>query len=379
MLKRIVSALRPPVIFLGLDMNEQSVKLCQVERRGAKPPRVTRFSSEPLPPGAVDEGKIIQIEIVANAVKKALIRLNAKTKKVHLLVPSQQALVRFLNLPDLPKNKLRKAVDFELRQYVRLPFEDPLYDFVRIETDTSRSSNPKKGDSKVPGTYDDEPMRMPDRDTWLEAAAGLEVQPVSGHEPVPSAESVGKSAELCEVLLVAASRAGVEPYVNAAKMAGLKPVSVEIKALSLLRSIEHSSMAAADDTLLSVDISNTLTEISIYSGGILRMTRSVPVFFDGEHSDQDFSYGCSELAHELDRMISFYTYTLNHRNAQFETIVVTGDADRLDGIVDSLSRQMQQQVVKLMPGDVELGQSISAKLYPAMAGAVGAALRGNSK
>ena len=55
------------------------------------------------------------------------------SKEVHLAIPTQNILIRKItSLPDIGENELAKLLQFEVGERIHLPFENPIYDFVKI-------------------------------------------------------------------------------------------------------------------------------------------------------------------------------------------------------------------------------------------------------
>ena len=73
----LFSAKTPPLI--GVDISSTAVKLLQLSEVGGRY-RVEHYAVEPLPPNAVVEKNIVEVEAVGEAIKRALARSGAKTK-----------------------------------------------------------------------------------------------------------------------------------------------------------------------------------------------------------------------------------------------------------------------------------------------------------
>src|SRR2546421_6208693 len=67
----------PPLI--GVDISSTAVKLLQLSEAGGRY-RVEHYAVEPLPPNAVVEKNIVEVEAVGEAIKRALARSGAKVK-----------------------------------------------------------------------------------------------------------------------------------------------------------------------------------------------------------------------------------------------------------------------------------------------------------
>ncbi|MDX1697428.1 MAG: pilus assembly protein PilM, partial [Thiohalobacterales bacterium] len=67
----------PPLI--GLDISSTAVKLLELSRSGSRY-RVESYAVEPLPPNAVVEKNITDVDAVGEAVRRAVKRSGTRTK-----------------------------------------------------------------------------------------------------------------------------------------------------------------------------------------------------------------------------------------------------------------------------------------------------------
>ena len=64
---------------VGVDISSTAVKLLQLSRAGDRY-RVEHYAVEPLPPNAVAEKNIVEVEAVGEAIRRALGRSGSKAK-----------------------------------------------------------------------------------------------------------------------------------------------------------------------------------------------------------------------------------------------------------------------------------------------------------
>ena len=79
----------PPLV--GLDIGSSSVKLVELSEAGGTL-RLERYAIEPLPRGAVVDGNIDKIDVVAEAVKRAWRRAGTRIKNVAMALPASNWL-----------------------------------------------------------------------------------------------------------------------------------------------------------------------------------------------------------------------------------------------------------------------------------------------
>jgi Tfp pilus assembly PilM family ATPase len=128
---------------LGVEITDQAIKLTEMIMHGSRPPRIHNFRIEPLPPQSIDDGRILDPDQVARTLKQAISAEGWGGMKVHAVIPSQTLLVRFLKFPDLPMQSLSKVVAFEVKHNIHMPFEEPLFDFVKLNGTMEQKASAK--------------------------------------------------------------------------------------------------------------------------------------------------------------------------------------------------------------------------------------------
>lgn len=397
----IVQLFSPVTSSLGLEITDSSIKMTELRLYKSKPPEIKAYHVEKLPKKAVEDGRILEPVTVTRALQTLTARVSQKTKFVHMVLPSQAIMVRFLKFPDIAHKDLVRLVDFEMKHHIHLPFDQPVYDFVKMNgTEAGRlTGHSSRRQKKI--VHNKLPEASKSDDLFGQAAAskesgGLDLKGVGGLFGDSRQAEEGPQVEetQCEVMLVAAPRELVDEYMNAVKAANLKVSSLEIKALSLYRVIEYMDFADKQGTLLVLDINERLADMSIFHDGMLKITRTVPVSFSEKEEggaasdidqlfaafsdpDADFRGSCGDLAHELERLMNFYRYTLNNRSQEFSRLVLAGDVGRLNEIAGLLRERLQLEITMFYTERVQV-QNMFQDLFPVYAVPIGLALRGNS-
>jgi len=335
---------------LGIEITDTHIKWLEasINSGGIE---IYAADAEPIASGAIAEGKVQEVAPVIQALQTVKQRNAPAAKHTNLILPSILTMVRFLELPDVKVNHLRKIIDLELQYHVPLPFDRPYYDFTKLPRN------------------DDANMKLQTIDPVPEAAAVL--------ESTDESESV-KTGKTCDVMLVAAPLDDIEIYSSILTNVGLKPSSIEIKALSLQRLIERTNPFDPSSTYLTIDITPIYTDISMYSGGALRITRNKSLDFPAsEDVENDFEFftACQELMSEVNRFINFYRYTLNNRNQEVEHLFLSGDIAAIASVADYLGDRLQIPVHRAA---ISYDSPRGFKAIPntGFAGALGAAARG---
>jgi len=336
----------------GLEIDDRMLKLVQLVPDRNRTFRIKKQELVKLPDQTIEDGKLLEPDIVVEQLTEMAGKVHAAGKRVHLLVPGAVVMARYMQLPDLPLKKLRKVLEFELGDSIRLPFDDPYYDFV-----------------KLPGRA----------------------------QEAPAEEGGGP---MCDILLVAASSSVIKQYVGLVAQAGMKPVSIEIKGLALYRLLDYMSIRSHKGVLLAVDMSMTSAELCLYKSGSLRMSRNVSLdVAGGERMPGPTGFGnygslgtiaqvaaagqsdpleeqCEHLAQEIERFVAFYRYTWNQRDEMIEGIVLCGDMEQPMEVAEWL-RERLPYPLQLVGSNGEMQSRLrSFPLTPQNAVAFGLALRG---
>jgi type IV pilus assembly protein PilM len=395
-LGQLVKRWMPGRSYLGLEINDSSVKATEISVAGDGSFQIHHAASTRLRPQAVEEGRIKDRAAVMQAVIKTLASAPFKAKQVHFVLPSPIVMVRYMKLPDLSLADLQKLVAFEVKHQIHLPFEDPYFDFIKLNgseqgiTKKVTQIKSKRG-----------PEKEQEEQGWSEAASASESAHTSDllFGDKPDAEQAAKTdpAVQCDVMLVIAPRTAVEEYASILRECQLIPYSIEIKGLALYRLIGvlypeiHTT-----GTYLAVDLNETSADVSIFDHGQMRITRSTAVSFktdtitvpkppepvsDGlfnefeviETLPSGFELACGEFASELDRIINFFRYSLNNRTKEIDRVIVTGDIARLSDVVAELQQRMTPTVEMMRP------LPHTSVFVPDFAVPIGLGLRGNAR
>ncbi|HJX59565.1 MAG TPA: type IV pilus assembly protein PilM [Patescibacteria group bacterium] len=202
---------------VGLDIGSKTIKVVELAKEGnswrLKASGVIGFQGT-SPDKAKDQSELAAL---AQIIKKLFKEANISSKEVALALPESQVFSRTVKFPPLTDQEIDSAVKWEAEQYIPIPVNEAIIEHQIIER----------------------------RDT------------ASPPEVV--------------VLLVAAPRNLVEPYVRTVQMAGLTVVGVETELIALARSI-----SPANQTVLLVDFGARSTDIAIVRNNQLSFTRTIP-------------------------------------------------------------------------------------------------------
>src|SRR5690606_2995067 len=133
---------------------------------------------------------------------------------------------------------------------------------------------------------------------------------------------------------------------KAVRGAKLKPLSAEIKGLSLMRLIRYLSPDWLKELEIVLDVGEQSVDLHIYFHGIIVFSRNVAVdkrdFLtreaSGDHTsgftmsmldekDYDVERYAEETAREIDRAVNFFRYSMNERERPVKRLVIVGQYD----------------------------------------------------
>lgn len=114
---------------IGVDISSTAVRLLQFGRSGGRY-RVEHYAVEPLPPNAVTEKNIVEVEAVGEAVRRALSRSGSKLKHAAAAVAGSAVITKVITMPaELSEEDLEGQIQVEANQYIPYPIEEISLDF----------------------------------------------------------------------------------------------------------------------------------------------------------------------------------------------------------------------------------------------------------
>ena len=204
---------------LGIDISSTSVKLLELSRSGGRY-KVEAYAVEPLPPNAVVEKNIVELEGVGQALSRVLVKAKTNLKSAVVAVAGSAVITKTIEMEaGLSEDELENQLKIEADQYIPYPLEEVAIDF--------------------------------------------EVQGLSARNP-----------ERVDVLLAACRKENVEVREAGAGLTA-KVVDVEAYALERSYALLSSQLGADTDqlTVAVVDIGATMTTLSVLHNGRTIYTR----------------------------------------------------------------------------------------------------------
>ncbi|MGI9277297.1 MAG: type IV pilus assembly protein PilM, partial [Endozoicomonas sp.] len=207
---------------LGVDISSTSVKVLELNRSGGQY-RLEAYGQQLLPPGAVVENNIQELEAVGQAINTALTRSRSSVKNAAVAVSGSAVITKTIEMDSsLSDDEMETQIAVEADQYIPYALDEVAIDF------------------EVLGLKD-------------------------------------KNPERAEVLLAACRKENVEMREEALSLAGLKAKIVDVEAFAMERVYEllHDSLDLPDEDQLVaiIDVGASTTSLSVLNNGKTIYTR----------------------------------------------------------------------------------------------------------
>jgi len=114
---------------LGIDISATAIKLLELSRSGSKY-RVESYAVEPLPPNSVSEKTINEIELVGEAIGRAVKKAGTRTKEAAICVAGSSVITKVISMPSgLSDDEMESQIQVEADQYIPFPLDEVAMDF----------------------------------------------------------------------------------------------------------------------------------------------------------------------------------------------------------------------------------------------------------
>jgi type IV pilus assembly protein PilM len=220
-----------PKSHIGVDIGTSNIKIVQLQPKDDKFVLETYGIVNVAYPISSKESAaaIVQTaDILKNLIKKS----KATTNRIVASLPNSVVFTSVIEMPKIPDDELKSAIEFEAKKYVPLPLNEVALSWSIIQE--------RKGKIN------------------LESNLG----------------NLGKvDNSKNKILLTAVPNIVVENYLKVFKSAGLETLALEIEALSLIRSLVNEE----DKTVLLIDIGAKNTSLNLVDNGYLRFSKNINI------------------------------------------------------------------------------------------------------
>jgi type IV pilus assembly protein PilM len=215
---------KPPLV--GLDISTTAVKLLELSQTSGKSGslyRVESYGVEPLPPNAVVEKNIADVEAVGETIAKVMRKSGTKAKHAAVAVSGSAVITKVISMPaSMTDSEMEGQIQLEADQYIPYPLEEVNIDFQLL------------GPSE-------------------------------------------KNPDLVDVLLAASRSENVEDRVAALDLAGLTASVVDVQAYAMetacTQLLDQFPEGGAEQTIAVVDVGATNTTLNVLHNNKVIYTR----------------------------------------------------------------------------------------------------------
>ena len=348
---------------VGVDIGSHSIKLVEIDD-GKRGMVLKNFGVIHLPPEAIVEGSIKEMEIVSTALRSLFRNLKVKNKNVATSISGFSVIVKKITLSEKAESELEATIQDEAEQYIPFDIDEVNLDFdilrAGIDSDQSEPSKGKSESSKM------------------------------------------------DVMLVAAKKDIIDDYVSLLQVSGLNPVVLDVDAFALENAFEMASDGSEGCYALvnigaeELGINAVKDGISLFtrdsSYGGFQITEAIMTEFSvsyeeaekiklggqgvekgNEKLEEIFTSVASEWVQEIKRALDFVAST--YPDQRIEKIVVGGGSASIPGFMELLKKESRLPVEELNPfANLIIDQKSFDPKYlkemgPQAAVAVGLALR----
>lgn len=118
-----------PKALVGLDISSTAVKLLELSYSGSRY-RVESYAVVPLPPNAVSEKNITDVEAVGAAIGRAVKKSGTRAKNAAVAVAGSAVITKVINMPArLSDDDMAGQIALEADKYIPYPLEELNLDF----------------------------------------------------------------------------------------------------------------------------------------------------------------------------------------------------------------------------------------------------------
>jgi Tfp pilus assembly PilM family ATPase len=253
-------------------------------------------------------------DYVIEAIKKVFKENNVKPGDVVTAIPSEETMVRYFQMPKIPKQERAAAVNFEAKRYIPFRMEDVVSDF-----------------QVLPG-------------------------------------KVGQNS--MDVVFVAVKKNTIEQYLNMLVSAGLKPVIVESAPFSLMRAFNAAGQVNTKVNTAIVNIDTDTLNVNILRNGVPYIIRDI-LLSEITPKDKTFEPVFEKILAEI--KLSFDFYEKQFPSEVIDKIIIYSKLP-LENWHEIVGKELQ---IPVEVGDPLRGIRVKSGVVPARAAVCfGLALRG---
>lgn len=266
------------------------------------PITVQKFREKYLPPGIVQDGRIIERDTLLLILDECVSDWGIKRNRVQFVIPDPFVVIRRISIPkEVKDDEIIGYIYLELGTTIHLPFEEPVLDFIKISEDETRK----------------------------------------------------------EVLVFAAPEDVANEYSALLEEVDLKPIAADISPLCMYRLFHFCDQTNEEEHTLLIQFDLQSVNLSIFHQDIPLFTRhiSLETSIDDWDIQQNHSHTIAdiiwnghrsklevmidELLKEIEHVMNFYSFNMTQGKEKVSTILMSGDHPYLSYIMSILNQRYE--------------------------------------
>ncbi|MCC3356552.1 type IV pilus biogenesis protein PilM [Bacillus sp. REN16] len=266
------------------------------------PITVQKFREKYLPPGIIQEGRIIERDTLLLILDECVSDWGIKKNHVQFVIPDPFVVIRKITIPNEVKDdEILGYIYLELGTTIHLPFEEPVIDFKKLTEDETRK----------------------------------------------------------EVLIIAAPEDVASEYSSLLEEVDLKPVAADITPLCMYRLFHFCDKTKEEGHSLLIQFDLQSVNLSIFHQDVPLFMRHITletsiedwdIQQNNSHTLADIRWNShrskievlmDELIKEIEHVMNFYSFNMTQGKERITNILMSGDHPYLSGIRTTLKQRYE--------------------------------------
>ena len=339
---------------VSFDFGSDSIKV--VEGRYVRGQlQVSNCFSVKTPVGAIEDGRIINRDLIMNTLSASLVEQKVKAKHAIGCVNSTQIINRELVIPVVEADELETVVRYEIQQFLPINLSDYLIQYVILgETEVL-------GEKRLKLNVITFPEKM--ARSYYELMKSLGLKPYALDVSYNAIGKLAKYASLVEQVTIAE---GTVAFVDM----GSQSIDLNIFTDG---NVQFTRLIKSGGAIIDEKF-NQLPELSIKSAVSLKQEADLRNKDNGDLPLRIICLSMDEMLYELERVLQFY------RNKavgnQIDHIYVLGGLSHLKGIEEYMENYLKVSVSKIKKIEVtDTTEALTDELMGDYSNALGAMIR----
>lgn len=270
-----------------------------VDSRRPSLDEVKSYSERFLPPGIIEDGKIVERDILLTILDECIDRWNINKREIQFCVPDSSVVIRNISVPKtVERNRIHIHLFMEIGESIHLPFEDPIFDY----------------------------------------------------------HIIGENEKEYRILIIASREKIVYEFNDLFEELSLRPNAADILPLSIYRLLYILNKVQQDEHVLLVQYDISSLNLTVFHNHFPLFSRYFPASNDVEKMKSKTEDGterliwvveveeikkqAEELIREVGRVMDYYRFSVQKGRAGITKIIIVGDHPELRQVIRTCKEKM---------------------------------------